>query len=324
MMQSLCSVLFPGGAKAKLPILIFHRVLPQHDELFPNEVEVHRFEQICSWLKRWFQVLPLEKAVDLMRAGNLPERAVCITFDDGYADNHDLAMPILRAYDLPATFFIATGYLDGGRMWNDSVIEAIRRCSLAELNLDDLAGGVNLGRFALGQAQQRREVIDQVLRQIKYLPPDQRLRLTENIAERAQVQLPTDLMMNANQVKAMRAAGMQIGAHTATHPILARLDTDAARQEILQSKLYLEALLQERIELFAYPNGQPEKDYSPETAAVVKSLGFKAAVSTSWGAADSRDFDLMQLPRFTPWDRSEWRFMIRMWRNAYRQDVVTV
>ncbi len=324
MMRFLGSALFPGGPRAKLSTLIFHRVLAQQDELFPNEADVHRFEQICAWLKRSFQVLPLDQAVDLLRAGRLPARAVCITFDDGYADNHDLAMPILRAYGLPATFFISTGYLDGGRMWNDSVIESFRRTKLTELDLTGLDGGICLGRFALHQTALRRAAIDQVLLGIKYLPPPLRLRLTEVIAERAQVQLPTDLMMTSTQVQAMRAAGMQIGAHTSTHPILAKLDAASARDEILQSKQYLEDLLREPIDLFAYPNGQPGKDYSPETATVVRSLGFKAAVSTAWGAADSRNSDLMQLPRFTPWDRSEWRFMLRMWGNAYRQNVVTV
>lgn len=324
MIRILLSALFPGGKAAKLPTLIFHRVLAKPDELFPDEVDVVRFKQICVWLKRWFHVLPLDQAVELLEAGRLPARAVCITFDDGYADNHDLAMPILRALGLPATFFIATAYLNGGRMWNDSVIESIRRCSAPELNLDDLVEGLSLGRYVLGSPQQRRSAIDQVLRQIKYLEPSQRLLLTEKLAERAQVKLPNDLMMSSEQVKAMHAAGMQIGAHTATHPILARLDAQAARLEILSSKQRLEALLQAPVPLFAYPNGQPGLDYTPETAAVVKSLGFHAAVSTAWGAADSRQFDLMQLPRFTPWDRSAWRFLLRMWRNAFRQEVVTV
>ena len=57
--------------------------------------------------------------------GRAPARALAITFDDGYADNATVAAPILLRLGLPATFFVATGFLDGGRMWNDTVIEAV-------------------------------------------------------------------------------------------------------------------------------------------------------------------------------------------------------
>jgi 2-methylisocitrate lyase-like PEP mutase family enzyme len=69
-----------------------------------------------------------------------------------------------------------------------------------------------------------------------------------------------------------------------------------------------------RIDLFAYPNGRPGRDYAPEHAKLVRELGFKAAVSTSWGAARS-GHDLYQLPRFTPWDKTPLRFVLRLFRN---------
>ena len=120
-------LLSPGQRNGRLSILIFHRVLAQVDPLFPEEVDAARFDVICGWLRRWFNVLPLDAAVRRLRDGSLPRRAAAITFDDGYADNHDIALPILKKHGLPSTFFIATGFLDGGCMWNDTVIEAIRR-----------------------------------------------------------------------------------------------------------------------------------------------------------------------------------------------------
>ncbi|MCU0943281.1 MAG: polysaccharide deacetylase family protein, partial [Hydrogenophaga sp.] len=114
----------PGGASARLSVLIFHRVLAQPDPLFPGVPDVRRFDEVCRWLARWFRVMPLDEAVRALKRGNLPARAAAITFDDGYADNHDQALPVLRAHGLPATFFVATGFLDGGRMWNDTLIES--------------------------------------------------------------------------------------------------------------------------------------------------------------------------------------------------------
>jgi peptidoglycan/xylan/chitin deacetylase (PgdA/CDA1 family) len=107
---------------------------------------------------------------------------------------------------------------------------------------------------------------------------------------------------------------MQIGAHTVSHPILTRTDRAEARREIAGSKAALENLLEDRINLFAYPNGKPGRDYLPEHAALVRELGFDAAVSTAWGVADNHS-DAFQIPRFTPWDKSRTRFALRALRN---------
>lgn len=112
---------------AELSILIYHRVLARPDPLFPGEVDRALFERQLRLLKRFYTVLPLSVAVQRLRDGSLPPRAACITFDDGYADNAEHALPLLRQYGLHATFFIATGYLNGGQMWNDRVIDAVRR-----------------------------------------------------------------------------------------------------------------------------------------------------------------------------------------------------
>ena len=103
-------------------------------------------------------------------------------------------------------------------------------------------------------------------------------------------------------------------AHTVSHPILARLTDGQARQEISGSKSFLEQLLGERVGLFAYPNGKPGEDYSPQSVAIVRSLDFDAAVSTAWGTHRAGD-DLFQMRRFTPWDHGRLRFGVRMLAN---------
>jgi hypothetical protein len=122
-----------AGADAKLSILIYHRVLPVPDPLFPTETTVESFDAQLGLLKSLFNVLPLPEAVARLKAGTLPARAASITFDDGYADNFTRALPILQKHGLHATFFIATAYLDGGRMFNDTVIESIRQCTQRHL-----------------------------------------------------------------------------------------------------------------------------------------------------------------------------------------------
>ncbi|MGK5023188.1 polysaccharide deacetylase family protein [Janthinobacterium sp. RB2R34] len=305
---------------AELSILIYHRVLARPDPLFPGEVDRALFERQLRVLKRFYTVLPLPLAVQRLQGGSLPPGAACITFDDGYADNAEHALPLLRQYDLHATFFIATGYLNGGQMWNDSVIEAVRQSPGATLDLRDLG----LDCLALASLAQRRAAIDHVLGRLKYLPFEQRQRLAFDIGRRAggAMRTPAAAMLTTAQLQRLHAAGMGIGAHTVSHPILAALSDRAARNDIANGKRELEQLLQAPVTLFAYPNGKAGSDYGPSHVNIVKSLGFTAALTTDWGVArPGAGLDLFQLPRFTPWDKGRLAFLWRLRQNRRQSPV---
>lgn len=310
MLKTLFGGLSRAGSAARLSVLIFHRVLPVVDPLFPDEIDSSRFDLICGWLKSWFNVLPLDVAVAHLKTGTLPARAACITFDDGYADNFHIALPILQRHGLTATFFISTGFLDGGRMWNDTIIETVR--TLAGATLDGVSAG--LGRYRLDSITQSQQVIGEIISKVKYLEIAERIKITETLAHAAPAALPQNLMMTSAEVKSLFQAGMQIGAHTVSHPILARLSDEEAKREIQNSKVFLEELLGERVGLFAYPNGKPGEDYSPQTVDVVRQLDFDAAVSTAWGVTSTGN-DLFQIRRFTPWDKSKGKFGLRLLAN---------
>jgi peptidoglycan/xylan/chitin deacetylase (PgdA/CDA1 family) len=308
--------LSPAGERARLSIVLFHRVFAEPDPMFPDEMHRARFDTLCGWLARWYRVLPLDEAARRLADGSLPARALCITFDDGYADNHDVALPVLQRHGLPATFFIATNFLDGGRMWNDTVVESVRRCQADRVELSGLSLPLE-GAALLTGWDQRRHWASKLLGVTKYLPPAERLDAVSRIAQRFGATLPDDLMMSTAQLRAMAAAGMQIGAHTMSHPILATLDDAAAAREITLGKSRLEALLDQPVTLFAYPNGRPRTDYLPRDVALVRGAGFAAAVSTAAGAAGPGPGDPFQLPRFTPWDHQRTRFGLRMARNYF-------
>lgn len=282
----------------RLSILIFHRVLPQADPIFPAEVDAAQFDRLMALVARSFQVLPLGQAVQRLERGTLPPRALAITFDDGYADNHDVALPILQRHGLSACFFIATGFLDGGRMFNDTVIECVRRSPLAQVDL----AAFGLGVLPLGTPAQRAQAIGQLLPKIKYLPPDERPAALQRLQGLlGPTALPDDLMLRSGQVQALHRAGMEIGAHTVRHPILAVLPDAQAEQEMADSRDRLQALTGAPVTLFAYPNGRPGQDYDQRHAEMARRLGFVAAVTTAVGTCRS-GADPFQLPRFTPWD----------------------
>lgn len=315
LLRPLASLLAPGGKQTRLWVLIYHRVLLALDEIIPDVPDAMQFRWQMELLAHYFNPLPLSEAVRRLREGTLPPRAVSITFDDGYADNREVALPILQDIGVPATFFIATGYLDGGCMWNDKIIETLRRMPDGDLDLTD----ESLGFYSLSSIADRLAVIEQIIGRFKYLPHEEREERAQALVQRCQASLPDNLMMTSQQVVQLHQAGMEIGAHTHTHPILASLDRGSAEREIAESKTRLEGLLGEPVCLFAYPNGKPGKDYLREHVTIVRDLGFEAAVSTAWGVA-SEGSHPWQLPRFTPWDASPSRFMARLLWNCRSSD----
>ncbi len=313
LITSLLQSLSPAGRRARLSILVFHRVLPNPDPMFPDIPNAARFGIMLDWIKAWFNVLPLDRAVAQLTEGTLPSRAAAITFDDGYADNVSVALPQLRNRGLPATFFIATGFLDGGCMWNDMIIEAIRVCREPKLDL----GSMGLGELHLHTPEARRVAVDACIAHLKYRSSGDRAAAAAEIAAIAGIKPRSDLMMTSAAVRELHRAGMQIGAHSISHPILMALSRDDARHEIQESRSRLEQIVGGRVGLFAYPNGKWGDDYGAEHAQLVRESGFDAAVSTDAGAAGA-DTDRMRLPRFTPWDRTRFRFGARMAANLVR------
>lgn len=301
-----------GGGQALL-ILTYHRVLAAPDPLLPDQPDAREFAAHLDLLGSVFNVLPLTEAFDRMRSRSLPPRAVSITFDDGYANNLEVAGPLLRARGMAASLFIAPGFLDGGRMFNDTVIESIRR---APAIFD--ANDIGLGVLRLDSDVARRDSLPRILQQLKYRSVEERRRTAEWLLERTSGDLPRDLMLTAAQVRQLAQFGIEVGAHTVNHPILARVDEAEARREILESRAALRDLTGDAVSAFAYPNGRPGRDYSASHVQMVREAGYSYAVSTAWGRADA-SCDPWQLPRIAPWDRNASTFALRMLRACLQR-----
>lgn len=302
-----------GGRFGRHQILFFHRVPARRDELQPHEPTPDEFATALAMLARFGTALSLSEAVDRLATGRLPKASFSVTFDDGYRDNYENALPSLERYQIPATVFVATAFLDGGRMWNDNVIEAIRVLPAGRLDLSDLG----LGIIELSpEPSGRRPLIGKLLEQLKYLPLPERLAKTQALAKLAGLPAESDLMMTSEQLRDWHRRGMEVGGHTDTHPILARLDDAQARQEILRGRERLTELLGEAPTLFAYPNGKLKQDYTAPHAAMVREAGFKAAFSTHRDVAGPSS-DPYQLPRFAPWALTPAKLGLLLLRNRY-------
>ncbi len=313
-LRQYAGLLSRGGGRGRLNILIFHRVRPVRDPLFPGEPDRADFDRLMGLVAENFHCISLPEAVDRLAAGRpLPPRAVAISFDDGYADNRTEAVPVLQAHGLTASFFVASGFLDGGCMWNDRVIELVRAYPGPQLDLAPLG----LGRHACATIADKAALLGWLLPEFKYRQPAARAEAIDALAAITGGKIPADLMMSSAQVREMQAAGMEVGGHTRSHPILATLDEEAILREIGEDRERLGAILGAAPSLFAYPNGKPGKDYLPGHPDLVRRCGYRAAFSTAWGCVTA-DSDLFQVPRFTPWDRSPARFVLRLAHNYLR------
>lgn len=296
----------PAGSDAKLHVFIFHRVLAQADPLQPDIPDARSFDSYIRFIAGSYNVLSFGEATLRLQAGTLPQAAACITFDDGYRDNATIAFPILKKYDVPATFFIATEFIGDGRMWNDNIIEAIRAENGPELNWQRYG----LGHYSLRSNAERAHAINQILPRVKYLPHIERCQLTKDIAQQYALSDKSNLMMTREQITQLNSCGMEIGGHTHSHPILSSLTEAEAEADIARGKIELESLLGKAVDVFAYPNGNTKRDLTDRDVNILGRLGYRAAATTDHGLASSNTNPYL-IPRFTPWDRTSLRFALR-------------
>lgn len=294
--------------EGRLCIVNYHRILRAPDPLLESEPTVATFRCQMELLAECFNVLPLHDAVQMLATERMPPRAVAITFDDGYRSIHDLAFPVLHEYGLPAAVFVTTGHMERGSMWNDIILEAVRRLPEGWLELDD----IGLGAYPLQTAEDRKQTLQALTERSKYLRPPGRAELSRKLEALAGGTLAQDLMLTREMVRVLDGGGVEIGGHTITHPILTRIDDDAARQEIAGSKRQLEEIVGKPVRLFAYPNGKRGVDFDARHVRMVSEAGFAAAFTTTVaGAACSRD-GRFEVPRSRPWDTHRLMFAGRL------------
>ena len=198
-------------------------------------------------------------------------------------------------------------------MWNDSIVETVRRLPTGENDLSDLGFGCPI----LNGPDDRRALVMKIIDGIKYKEPGIRQELVDKLSGKVQP-IPSDSMMTSDHVRRIREEGMEVGGHTSTHPILTSLSDDEALLEIRKGKQELEEIIGENLQLFAYPNGKYLQDFDDRHMAMVRDSGFKFAVTTDSGVAN-RHSQGLRIPRYTPWRAAGPRFSIDLLLNSFRK-----
>jgi len=230
------------------------------------------------WLKRAATIVDLTTALDTLAAGErLPRRAVAITFDDGYRDNLELAVPMLESLDVPATFFLAPRLLsrDVAPWW-----EVLSRVLRTTRHQRATAGGET---FELTDGQSRQRLFDL----LKSWDNDSRqsmvLELVESLDDdHAAPAWDHDLLLDWSGARQLVARGFAIGSHSLEHRILANERPDVQLADLRDSKHLLEEGLGVEVRVLAYPNGR-RADFTRVTEDAARQAGYDYAVTTIGG-----------------------------------------
>jgi len=285
-----------------LVALCYHRLGdPAAAEGDPNvfSVTAEDFDAHIRLLRTRYSIVGLEEALDwLARPSGRPGPRFLITFDDGYLDNYQLAVPVLRSHGATATFFLATAFVGTNRVpWWDQVAVLLKGCGRSEVRLQY----PRPARVALDPADIA-PAVREVLRLMK--APETRdmavfvRALEEACAMRIPETTPTRLFVNWEEAAEMARQGMAIGSHTHTHPILAKEDPDTQAEEARISRRLIEERAGVPCISLAYPVGS-RASFSPATEAALEAAGYRAAFSMYGGVnvpGTDRPFDLQRLP----------------------------
>jgi len=281
-------------------VLRYHALTDGADEVLYAAPDiclpVDAFRLQMAFARRAYSVVSLDRLVAALESGDqLPPRSLAVTFDDGYADNHRLALPVLRDLGLSATVYVATGGVSNAApFWVGAVRALVLSAAGPEL---DIAGRE---RVPLGSRTERGPAIKALTRALVPLRAAERAEALAATAAAAGVDLHALLagsMLTWDQIRDLHGAGWTIGAHTVTHSNVALATPEDAERDILGSRDALAAAIGAPVQHFCYPNtGGQHRYFSPEVADLLRQNGFRSATTSRPGALRP-GVDRFQLPR---------------------------
>ncbi len=284
-----------------ITVLTYHRI---HDDPAGQPFDMGvidatsgEFDQQLSVLKRYFNVVSLDDVLAYVSGKPLPPNPALITFDDGYRDCYVRALPILLKHGLPASFFIATSYINERRVfWWDRISYAVRSAAPGRYVL------TYPETMELDLALERAKVLSTLLRIPKrYYNLNVERFLTELANtlgvpwnEELERQHAESLIMTWDEIRGLRRAGMQVHSHTRTHRVLQTLPPKQLASELMGARKDLEEQLGEPIQAVSYPVGKSIAS-CPSIRAAVQDAGYKVGFSNGSGVT-------WTLGRFDPFD----------------------
>lgn len=302
-----------GGAL----ILGYHRVADVEIDPHAMCVSPRHFEEQLAVLQRAARPMSLPALARALHEGNVPARAVAITFDDGYLDNLHIARPLLAAYELPATVFAVTGAL-GQEFWWDRLVRIVLSPAVLPPSLSLPIGGEEFSWTAPDTTGPRRRLLAALYSRLWALRAEERRSLLQQLEEWAGSERPLsppgERAMTGAELREWSGDGlMTVGSHTVSHQPLTTLSPAERQAELCKSRQALTEILGHAPLSFSYPHG----DNDAETRRLVQEAGFELACASRPGMVHGRQ-EPMALPRFWPpdWNGEQFGRWLNRWLGS--------
>ena len=305
-----------GRYKKGLRILAYHRILDDKANCFPFDKDVisassEDFYQQMKFVSSHFDVISFADLHECEQQNrNWPDRALIVTFDDGYRDNYTNAFPILKAFNIPATIFLVTGHIGQTKLfWWDAVAFCVKHTKLAAKDFSEISEQT----LQLTGQREKELAIERILGWIKQVPDEVSRQFVARLPEELEVEMPESVSVGMHlswdEVKEMAENKIEFGSHTVTHPILANVCEEQLERELFESKKTIEQNLNKEVLSLAYPVGRKTK-FNTLTQQVAAKHGFRYAVSYEEGIVLQTGYDRFAMPRVhveTEYSRSLFR-----------------
>ena len=234
-------------------VLMYHRIL-KHD-LVPG-THPETFSKQMDYIKKNFNVLNMSQLMSSLQNGNVPERALVLTFDDGHYDFYVNAWPIIKNHGLTATLFVTTQFIDEKTwLWPDILKYILMQAQPGQFSVEDV-GILNLDAGSLLSIWNR--LADICLTK----SAEDRQVFIGNIADKLNVVVPQSPQLpfaptTWSQLAEMVSEGLDIGSHSLSHPILSKVTPQQLTNELVGSKERIQEMLNIKVTGICYPNGMP-------------------------------------------------------------------
>lgn len=252
-------------------VVMGHR-LSDEDPFFFEGCNTVYFDKSIRKLRKYFDFIGMNDFYRHLSTREPFKRAsIVLTFDDGFRDNYTVGFPIFKRYRIPAIIYLTVNSIQGQELpWSQRLGYALYNTNIEGFELSFNGGRKHLAMKTRSQRENAFKNLSRVCERLDYQPREE---LLAEIKTKLSVDLPMDMMLTWKMIAEMTMEGIEFGSHTLSHPLLANINQDEARNEILISKQIIENEINKIVEHFAFPAGSMNdglRDY-------VKEIGFKTS-----------------------------------------------
>jgi len=305
--------------RKKVRILMYHGVDNYQTNFNLDDpslvTPIKNFEKQIKYLNEHYNIISLHDLVNhIKKEIPFPKSSAVITFDDGLKNNFVNAFSILRKYDITATVFLITDYIDTLKIsWLNKFYYIIKKISLnkfaKEFNRKFPVYSILIRKV------NKKDLIEYIKFLLKYKVDDGvREKFIQDLYDKFKIRINKktikDLYLSWEEIKKMNKLGISFGSHTCTHPALSTLNHKKVKKEIINSKRKIETKLHKQINLFAYPYGNKDS-FNLNIKQILANNNFLCAVSTIDGF-NNLNSDLYELKRICIINEPLYYFKLRI------------